>query len=51
MRFYLLFGLPSMSYSLLELYYALAQLGLGLGGIVYDLNFATLCASRSEGIA
>ena len=40
-----------MSYWLLELYYALARLGLGLGGLVYDIEIPrTRCASRSEGI-
>jgi hypothetical protein len=29
-----------------EFYYAIAQMGLGLGGIVYDLNLPGQCASR-----
>ena len=41
-----------MNYAtLLELYYAIARMGLGLGGILYDLDIPrTRCASRSEGI-
>ena len=36
--------------TLLELYYALARLGLGLGAIVYDIEIPrTRCASRCEG--
>ena len=37
---------------LLELYYAVARLGLGLGAIAYDIEIPrTLCASRSRDIA
>ena len=41
-----------MNYAiLLEFYYAVARMGMGLGGILYDLNLPrTRCASRSEGI-
>jgi hypothetical protein len=36
---------------LYELYYTIARLGLGLGGIVYDIEIPrTRCASRCEGI-
>jgi len=36
---------------LLELYYAIARMGLGMGGIAYDIEIPrTRCASRSEGI-
>ena len=36
---------------LLEFYYAVARMGLGLGGVAYDLDIPrTRCASRSEGI-
>ena len=31
---------------LLELYYAIAQMGLGLGAVAYDLNLPGQCASR-----
>ena len=35
---------------LLELYWAVARMGLGLGGAAYDLNLPrTRCASRLEG--
>ena len=40
-----------MNYAiLLELYWAVARMGLGLGGILYDLDIPrTRCASRLEG--
>ena len=35
---------------LLELYWAIARMGLGIGAVAYDLNLPrTRCASRLEG--
>ena len=43
-------AIPMVNMLLLELYYTLARLGMGIGGIVYDIQIPrTRCASRSEG--
>ena len=35
--------------TLLEFYWAVARMGMGLGGVAYDLNLPRQCASRLEG--
>ena len=34
---------------LFNLYWAIARMGMGLGGVAYDLNLPRQCASRLEG--